>query len=103
MTRSRESSTVAVADEARKLAQEIQKELPEGTLLEVTQDGGEEAQNSLNNGCTRWCSVPASRCWWSMSSSTAGARPLITALSLPTSVLAAFHRGVADGLFASTS
>ncbi len=90
VTRSRESSTVAVADEARKLAKEIQKELPSGTLLEVTQDGGEEAQNSLDNvvhalvfgaGLTVLVVYVFLNSWRST---------LITALSLPTSVLAAF-------------
>ena len=35
--------------EARKLVEEIRKELPEGTILDITQDGGKDAGNSLHN------------------------------------------------------
>ncbi len=90
ITRSRDSSTVAVADEARKLVEEIQKELPKGTTLEITQDGGKDASNSLYNvvhalvfgaGLTVFVVYVFLNSWRST---------LITALSLPTSVLAAF-------------
>jgi len=90
ITRSRDSSTVGVADEARKLVEEIQKELPKGTTLEITQDGGKEASNSLYNvvhalvfgaGLTVFVVYVFLNSWRST---------LITALSLPTSVLAAF-------------
>jgi HAE1 family hydrophobic/amphiphilic exporter-1 len=47
--RSREASTVGVAHEVRKLVTTINHTLPKGTVLEVTQDGGKDAQNSLNN------------------------------------------------------
>jgi HAE1 family hydrophobic/amphiphilic exporter-1 len=49
ITRTREASTVSVADEVRKLVDEIGKTLPAGTTLEVTQDGGRERQDSLDN------------------------------------------------------
>ncbi|MEW6705257.1 MAG: efflux RND transporter permease subunit [Pseudomonadota bacterium] len=90
ITRAREASTVSVADEVRKLVAEIQKTLPEGTTLEVTQDGGKDAQNSLNNvvhalvfgaGLTIFVVYVFLNSWRST---------LITALSLPTSVIAAF-------------
>ena len=90
VTRARESSTVGVAEEVRKLVKEINTTLPEGTSLEVTQDGGEEAQNSLNNvvhslifgaGLTILVVYIFLNSWRST---------LITALSLPTSVIAAF-------------
>lgn len=90
ITRSRDSSTVAVADEARKLVAEIQKELPKGTTLEITQDGGKDASSSLYNvvhalvfgaGLTVFVVYVFLNSWRST---------LITALSLPTSVLAAF-------------
>jgi HAE1 family hydrophobic/amphiphilic exporter-1 len=90
VTRARDSSTVGVADEARKLVEEIRKELPAGTTLEITQDGGEEAESSLNNvihalvfgaGLTVFVVYVFLNSWRST---------LITALSLPTSVLAAF-------------
>lgn len=90
VTRSREASTVSVADEIRALVAEINKTLPEGTKLEVTQDGGENAENSLNNvihalvfgaGLTIFVVYVFLNSWRST---------LITALSLPTSVIAAF-------------
>ncbi len=90
ITRAREASTVSVANEVRKLVAEINPTLPEGTQLEVTQDGGEEAQNSLNNvvhalifgaGLTILVVYIFLNSWRST---------LITALSLPTSVIAAF-------------
>ncbi|MFX8125945.1 efflux RND transporter permease subunit, partial [Acinetobacter baumannii] len=49
VTRSRDASTVSVAQSARKLVAEIEKELPKGTTLEITQDGGKDAENSLHN------------------------------------------------------
>jgi HAE1 family hydrophobic/amphiphilic exporter-1 len=90
ITRSRDASTVSVADEARKLVAEIEKELPQGTTLEITQDGGKDAENSLYNvthalvfgaGLTVFVVYAFLNSWRST---------LITALSLPTSVLAAF-------------
>jgi len=90
ITRSREASTVAVADVARKLVAEINQTLPKGTKLEITQDGGKDAQNSLNNvihalvfgaGLTIIVVYLFLNSWRST---------LITALSLPTSVIAAF-------------
>jgi hydrophobic/amphiphilic exporter-1 (mainly G- bacteria), HAE1 family len=90
ITRSRDASTVSVAKEARQLVAEINKELPEGTKLEVTEDGGEDAQSSLNNvvhalvfgaGLTIFVVYIFLNSWRST---------LITALSLPTSVIAAF-------------
>ena len=90
VTRTRDASTVSVANDVRKLVEEIGKELPSGTKLEVTQDGGENASNSLNNvihalvfgaGLTVFVVYVFLNSWRST---------LITALSLPTSVVAAF-------------
>jgi len=90
ITRSRDASTVGVANEIRKLVADLNKTFPEGTLLEVTQDGGKEAQNSLNNvvdalifgaGLTIFVVYVFLNSWRST---------LITALSLPTSVITAF-------------
>jgi hydrophobic/amphiphilic exporter-1 (mainly G- bacteria), HAE1 family len=90
ITRSRDASTVSVAAEVRKLQAEIGKTLPEGTTLEITQDGGEDAQESLDNvvhalvfgaGLTIFVVYIFLNSWRST---------LITALSLPTSVIAAF-------------
>jgi HAE1 family hydrophobic/amphiphilic exporter-1 len=90
VTRSRDASTVTVAGKVRDLVAEIAKTLPAGTKLEVTQDGGESAQNSLDNvihalvfgaGLTVIVVYIFLNSWRST---------LITALSLPTSVIAAF-------------
>ena len=90
ITRTREASTVSVADEIRDLVQTLGPTLPAGTKLEVTQDGGENAQNSLDNvihalvfgaGLTILVVYVFLNSWRST---------LITALSLPTSVVAAF-------------
>jgi HAE1 family hydrophobic/amphiphilic exporter-1 len=88
--RSREASTVAVANQVRDLVKSINAELPKGTVLTITRDGGEEAQNSLNNvvhalifgaGLTILVVYIFLNSWRSTA---------ITALSLPTSVIAAF-------------
>ncbi len=88
--RSREASTVSIAKKTREMVAEIQKELPAGTKLEITRDGGDEAQRSLNNvieslvlgaGLTIFVVYAFLNSWRST---------LITALSLPTSVMAAF-------------
>ncbi|KPF50938.1 acriflavin resistance protein [beta proteobacterium AAP121] len=90
ITRTREASTVSVADDIRKLVAEVNKTLPAGTQLEVTQDGGESASSSLYNvihalvfgaGLTIFVVYIFLNSWRST---------LITALSLPTSVIAAF-------------
>ncbi len=90
VTRSREASTVSVANEVRALVESINKTLPEGTRLEITQDGGKNAQNSLRNvieallfgACLTIFVVYVFLNSWRST--------LITALSLPTSVIAAF-------------
>jgi len=88
--RSRDSSSVAVGDRVRKEVEEINKTLPSGTKLEVTRDGGKDAQNSLNNvidallfgaGLTIFVVYAFLNSWRST---------LITGLSLPTSAVAAF-------------
>ncbi len=90
ITRSRDASTVGVANDIRAMVAEVNKTFPEGTTLEVTQDGGQEAQNSLNNvvdalifgaGLTILVVYVFLNSWRST---------LITALSLPTSVITAF-------------
>jgi HAE1 family hydrophobic/amphiphilic exporter-1 len=90
VTRTREASTVSVAKGIREQVAEVNKTLPAGTKLEVTQDGGEDADNSLSNvihalvfgaGLTVFVVYVFLNSWRST---------LITALSLPTSVIAAF-------------
>ncbi|MFI4929398.1 MAG: efflux RND transporter permease subunit, partial [Burkholderiales bacterium] len=88
--RSRDASTVSIANQVRKLVAEINQELPKGTTLTVTRDGGDEAQSSLNNvvhalifgaGLTILVVYIFLNSWRSTA---------ITAMSLPTSVIAAF-------------
>jgi HAE1 family hydrophobic/amphiphilic exporter-1 len=90
ITRSRDASTVTVANKVRDEIAAINKTLPEGTKVEVTQDGGKDAENSLRNvidalifgaGLTILVVYAFLNSWRST---------LITALSLPTSVIAAF-------------
>src|SRR6478672_4233396 len=90
ITRSRDASTVTVAAKIRDMVDEINKTLPTGTKLEVTQDGGKDAENSLHNvidalifgaGLTIFVVYIFLNSWRST---------LITATSLPTSVIAAF-------------
>ncbi|MGS0756444.1 efflux RND transporter permease subunit [Roseateles sp. GG27B] len=42
-------ATVTVAKKVRQLVAEINKTLPTGAKLEITRDGGQDAENSLNN------------------------------------------------------
>lgn len=88
--RTREASTVAVSKAVRKELDEIRKELKPGTQIEIANDGGEWAESSLNNvieslilgaGLTIFVVYAFLNSWRST---------LITALALPTSVLAAF-------------
>ena len=90
ITRTREASTVTVANRIKALVDEIRPTLPPGTKLDITRDGGEEAQSSLDNvihalvfgaGLTILVVYVFLNSWRST---------LITALSLPTSVVAAF-------------
>jgi len=88
--RQREASTVSVAKRIRDEVEKINKTLPEGTKLEVTRDGGDEAQDNLSNvihalifgaGLTIFVVYAFLNSWRST---------LITGLSLPTSAIAAF-------------
>ena len=49
IVRSREASTVAIAKKVRAEIEQIRKELPAGTKLDISYDGGRDAQDSLNN------------------------------------------------------
>ena len=90
ITRSRDASTVTVANKVRELVGKIDKTLPKGTRLEVTQDGGKDAQNSLENVIHAlifgaMLTIIVVYLFLNSWRST-----LITALSLPTSAVAAF-------------
>jgi HAE1 family hydrophobic/amphiphilic exporter-1 len=90
VTRTRDGSTVSVAKEVRDLVQAIDKEQAGKAKLEITQDGGNDAQSSLDNvvhslffgaGLTILVVYVFLNSWRST---------LITGLSLPTSVITAF-------------
>ncbi len=90
VTRSREASTVSVANEIRTMVAEINKTLPVGTKLEVTQDGGVDAQNSLRNVIESLLFGAVLTIFVVYVFLNSWRSTLITALSLPTSVIAAF-------------
>ncbi|MBI3286347.1 MAG: efflux RND transporter permease subunit [Burkholderiales bacterium] len=90
VTRSRDASTVTVASKIRTLVEEVNKTLPEGTKLEVTQDGGKDAQNSLNNVIDSLLFGAVLTIFVVYVFLNSWRSTLITALSLPTSVIAAF-------------
>jgi HAE1 family hydrophobic/amphiphilic exporter-1 len=90
ITRSRDASTVTIGNLVRHEVEEINKTLSEGTKLEVIDDGGKDAENSLRNvvealifgaGLTIFVVYAFLNSWRST---------LITGLSLPTSAVAAF-------------
>jgi hydrophobe/amphiphile efflux-1 (HAE1) family protein len=88
--RSRDASTVSVATKVKKLIEEIKKDLPAGTSLEVTRDGGDEAQRSLNNVIESLVFGAVLTIFVVYAFLNSWRSTLITALSLPTSVIAAF-------------
>ena len=90
ITRTREASTVSVADEIRTLVAEMNKTMPAGTTVEVTQDGGESAKNSLRNVIDALVFGAVLTIFVVYVFLNSWRSTLITALSLPTSVIAAF-------------
>jgi hydrophobe/amphiphile efflux-1 (HAE1) family protein len=90
IVRSREASTVAIAKKVNAMIAEVRKELPPGTKLDVTWDGGESAQNSLNNVIESLVFGAVLTIFVVYAFLNSWRSTLITALSLPTSVLAAF-------------
>ena len=90
IVRSRDASTVSVANEVRDLVKVIQGELPEGTTITVTEDGGKNAQRSLNNVVEALVLGAVLTVFVVYVFLNSWRSTLITALSLPTSVLTAF-------------
>ncbi|NBQ91094.1 MAG: efflux RND transporter permease subunit, partial [Betaproteobacteria bacterium] len=90
IVRSREASTVSVAQEVRELVKTIQTELPEGTVIAITEDGGKNAQRSLNNVIEALVLGAVLTVFVVYVFLNSWRSTLITALSLPTSVLTAF-------------
>ena len=90
ISRSRDASTVALAKKVHALVEEVNKELPQGTKVEVTRDGGREAQLSLNNVIESLVLGAVLTVFVVYAFLNSWRSTLITALALPTSVLAAF-------------
>ena len=93
VTRSREASTVSVAKAVREMVTEVnkgfEKEHP-GTTLEITRDGGKDAQSSLSNVIESLMFGAVLTIFVVYAFLNSWRSTLITALSLPTSVIAAF-------------
>ncbi len=90
ITRSRDASTVSVADKIRTEMEAINKTLPAGTKMEVTRDGGKDAQSSLRNVIEALIFGAILTIFVVYVFLNSWRSTLITALSLPTSVIAAF-------------
>jgi hydrophobe/amphiphile efflux-1 (HAE1) family protein len=92
VSRSREASTVSVANKVKDLVKEMEKakELQSGTKLEVIDDAGERAQKSLNNVIESLIFGAVLTIFVVYAFLNSWRSTLITALSLPTSVVAAF-------------
>ncbi|MDB5935538.1 MAG: acriflavin resistance protein [Massilia sp.] len=90
VARSRDASTVSVAKSIRETVKALEKELPAGTRLEITRDGGENAQRSLNNVIESLVLGAVLTIFVVYAFLNSWRSTLITALSLPTSVIAAF-------------
>ncbi len=93
VTRAREASTVSVAKAVRESVKEINDDLKKnhpGTELEITRDGGEDAQRSLTNVIESLMFGAVLTIFVVYAFLNSWRSTLITALSLPTSVIAAF-------------
>jgi HAE1 family hydrophobic/amphiphilic exporter-1 len=90
ITRSRDASTVTVANKIRDMVAEVNKTLPAGTKLEVTQDGGKDAQNSLRNVVDALIFGAMLTILVVFAFLNSWRSTVITGLALPTSAIAAF-------------
>jgi hydrophobe/amphiphile efflux-1 (HAE1) family protein len=90
IARSPDASTVSLAKKVHEVVKEVSKELPQGTKVEVVQDGGEDAQSSLNNVIEALVLGAILTIFVVYAFLNSWRSTLITALALPTSVLAAF-------------
>jgi HAE1 family hydrophobic/amphiphilic exporter-1 len=90
ITRSRDASTVTVGNRVREMVQEINGTLPSGTKLEVTDDGGKDAESSLRNVVEALIFGAILTIFVVYAFLNSWRSTLITALSLPTSAVAAF-------------
>ncbi|MEP7247567.1 MAG: efflux RND transporter permease subunit, partial [Gammaproteobacteria bacterium] len=90
ISRSREASTVSVAAKVRDVVGETAKTLPTGTKLDVTYDGGDDAEGNLRNVVEALIFGAILTIFVVYAFLNSWRSTLITALSLPTSAIAAF-------------
>ena len=90
IARSPDASTVALAKKVHQVVAEANKEMPKGTVIEVIDDGGENAQSSLDNVIEALVLGAILTIFVVYAFLNSWRSTLITALALPTSVLAAF-------------
>lgn len=90
ISRSRDASTVSVAAKLREEIKAVNATLPQGTKLEITRDGGDDSQRSLNNVIESLVLGAVLTIFVVYAFLNSWRSTLITALSLPTSVVAAF-------------
>ncbi|BDT58331.1 hypothetical protein MasN3_18250 [Massilia varians] len=90
IARSPDASTVSLAKKVHLVVAEANKEMPQGTKLEVVDDGGENAQSSLDNVIEALVLGAILTIFVVYAFLNSWRSTLITALALPTSVLAAF-------------
>ncbi|WP_338848148.1 efflux RND transporter permease subunit [Massilia sp. W12] len=90
ITRARDASGVAVAKRVLQEIDKMNQEFVPGTKLEVTRNGGEEAQNSLDNVTRSLIDGAILTVLVVFIFLNSWRSTLITALSLPTSAIAAF-------------
>ena len=90
IARSPDASTVSLAKKVHEVVKEANKEMPKGTAIEVVQDGGEDAQSSLDNVIEALVLGAILTIFVVYAFLNSWRSTLITSLALPTSVLAAF-------------
>ena len=90
VTRANSASTISVAAKIRDTVKDINKTLATGTTLVVTQDGGKDAQNNLDNVIDSLMFGAVLTIFVVYIFLNSWRSTLITGLSLPTSVIAAF-------------
>jgi hydrophobe/amphiphile efflux-1 (HAE1) family protein len=90
ITKAHTASTVTTAQKVHQFIDEINKTLPKGTELVVTYDGGKSAENSLHNVTDSLMFGAVLTIFVVYIFLNSWRSTLITALSLPTSAIAAF-------------
>ena len=90
VSKAHNASTVSIAKKIREFVAETNKTLPPGTKMEVNYDGGKDAQNNLDNVTDSLMVGAVLTIFVVFIFLNSWRSTLITALSLPTSAIAAF-------------